>query len=493
MNKLELFKLLRKNIKLSEKRSPIFEQNKWAKVVVYFLAFLFIVYLIMYGCIIGGTADGEPGAMIAAMVIILPIDFLLRFIFQTTPAMMAKPYILMPISRYSVIETFLVSSHFSGYNFLWLGMFIPYSIILFFSGGFWATIYVLILSMLLIILNSQIYLFFRTLINRSPLWFIPAACFYALPYIPLLFIKPVSKAFEKVWTALQTAGTEWWMLPLVLLLIAGMFMVNRYFQFKYVYEEISKKTEKDLKKVSQFKFFNRFGLVGEYLKIELKSNIRNRTMKSRCILSLVMVAFFSAIIAYTSIYDNVIMKNFWLLYCFALYSMTSLIKIMGQEGNYIDLLMTQRENILALLKAKFWFYCCVLVIPFVILLPAVFTGKFTILMLLAYMFLVGGCMHFIIFQLAVYNKQTLPLQLKVTGKGNYENGIQIGIEMAIMLVPGIVLGLGYLTVGLTVTYIFMCVIGLAFILTSNLWLRNIYNRMMKRRYENIAGFHDTRG
>ena len=491
MTRLELFRLLRKNIKISEKRSPIFEQNKWAKVLVYFLSTMFIIYLIMYGSIIGSAADGEAGTMIAAMLIILPIDFLLRFIFQSTPAMMVKPYILLPISRYTAIECFLVSSHFSGYNFLWLGMFIPYSIILFFSGSILATIYVLILSMLFIILNSQIYLFFRTLINRSPLWFIPAILFYAVPFTPMAF-KPSEKTFEKIFEGIQSAGTEWWLLPLLLLAIVGVFFLNRHFQFKYVYEEISKKTEKALKKVSQFKFFNRFGLIGEYLKLELKSNMRNRTMKSRCILSLVMVSFFSAIIAYTSIYDNPMMINFWLLYCFALYSMTSLIKIMGQEGNYIDLLMTHRENILALLKAKFWFYCCILIVPFVILLPAVFTGKFTILMLFAYMFLVGGCMHFIIFQLAIYNKQTLPLQLKVTGKGNYENGIQIGIEMAILLVPGVILGLGYLTVGLTATYIFMCVLGLGFILTSNLWLRNIYNRMMKRRYDNIEGFHETR-
>ena len=207
MNKIQLFKLLRHNIKLSEKRSPVFEQNKWAKVLIYFLAAMFVIYLIMYGAIIGYAADGEPGTMIAAMLIILPIDFLLRFIFQNTPAMMAKPYILMPISRYSVIECFLVSSHFSGYNFLWLGMFIPYSIILFFSGGFWATIYVLVISLLLIILNSQIYLFFRTLINRSPLWFIAAVAFYALPFAPLLFIRPVSKGIEKIADALQTAGT----------------------------------------------------------------------------------------------------------------------------------------------------------------------------------------------------------------------------------------------------------------------------------------------
>ena len=491
MNKLKLFKLLRHHIKLSEKRSPVFEQNKWAKGLIYFLSAMFIIYLIMYGAIIGAAADGEPGVMIAAMIIILPIDFLLRFIFQTTPAMMAKPYILLPISRYSVIECFLISSHFSGYNFLWLAMFCTFSFILFFSGAFWLTVYVLVISMLLIILNSQIYLFFRTLINRNPLWIIASVALYTIPFIPIIF-SPKSKTIGKVVDTMTAHGTDWWMLPVILLLIAGLFYVNRNFQFKYVYEEISKKSEKALKKVSQFKFFNRFGIVGEYLKLELKSNIRNRAMKSRCIMSIVMVSFFSAIIAYTDIYDHPLAINFWLLYCFALYSMTSLIKIMGQEGNYIDLLMTQRETILSLLKAKFWFYCSVLVIPFVILLPAVFTGKFTILMLFAYMLLVGGCMHFIIFQLAVYNKQTLPLQQKVTGKGNFENGIQIGIEMAIMFVPGIILGLGYITVGLTATYVFMCLLGLGFILSSNLWLRNVYNRMMKRRYENIEGFHDTR-
>ena len=59
MNKLQLFKLLRKNIKLSEKRSPVFEQNKWAKVLIYFLAAMFIIYLIMYGAIIGYAADGN--------------------------------------------------------------------------------------------------------------------------------------------------------------------------------------------------------------------------------------------------------------------------------------------------------------------------------------------------------------------------------------------------------------------------------------------------
>jgi hypothetical protein len=268
--------------------------------------------------------------------------------------------------------------------------------------------------------------------------------------------------------------------------------VNRHLQFKYVYEEISKKTERALKHVSQFAFFNHFGLIGEYLKIELKSNIRNKTMRSRCISSLVAVVIFSSLVAYTHIYDSDLMLNFWCLYCFALYGITALIKIMGQEGNYIELLMMHRENLIALLKAKFWFYSGVLIVPFVIMLPAVITGKFTILMLFAYMLLTAGFLHFIIFQLAVYNKQTIPLQLKMTAKGNFENGMQLVIELFALFGPVVITGVGYLLVGLTWTYIFMCVLGLAFILTHPIWIRHIYKRMMKRRYENLEGFMTTR-
>ena len=492
MNKWSLFRLLRSHVNLSYKRSPAFDQNRWAKVLMYFGGAFFALYLIIYGTAIGAAADGEAGTIISLMVVILPIDFLLRFIFQSTPAMMVKPYILLPISRYTAIECFLLSSHISGYNFLWLAMFVPYTIIVIAGGAFWgASLMVLLSSLLCIILNSQIYLFFRTLVNRNVLWILPGIALYALPYLPFAFDSK-GKLFKKMLDTVQEHGADWWMLPAILLLLAVLFFVNRHFQFKYVYEEISKKKEKELKKVSDFKFFNRFGIVGEYLKLELKANIRNKVMRSRTIMSLALVVAFSLLVAYTPVYDNPMMTNFWCLYCFAIYSVTSLIKIMGQEGNYIDLLMMHRENIIALLKAKFWFYSLVLIIPFVIMLPAVFAGKFSLLMLFAYMLLTAGFLHFIIFQLAVYNKQTIPLQLKMTAKGNFENGMQIVIEMTALIGPILITGLGYLLVGLTYTYIFMCVVGLAFILAHPLWIRNIYNRMMQRRYENLEGFHSTR-
>ena len=80
----------------------------------------------------------------------------------------------------------------------------------------------------------------------------------------------------------------------------------------------------------------------------------------------------------------------------------------------------------------------------------------------------------------------------MTAKGNFENGMQLVIELTALIGPILITGLGYLLVGLTYTYIFMCVVGLVFIVTHPLWIRNIYRRMMMRRYDNLEGFHSTR-
>jgi hypothetical protein len=371
-------------------------------------------------------------------------------------------------------------------------MFLPYSFIILIAGaGFWPVVIELVGCQLLIMLNSQVYLFFRTLINRNVLWFLASVVFYMIPFWPLL-MKFDTDTFSKMLDLYSAFGRSGWLLPVLIACLVGLFLVNRYLQFRFIYEEISKKKEHALKHISQFGFLNRFGLVGEYLKIEIKSNMRNKAMRSRCIMILSLIVVFSSLTAYTDVYNSTFMTNFWCIYCFALFGVASLTKFMGQEGNYIDLLMVHEENIIALLKAKFWFYTIALLIPFLIMLPAVFTGKFTWLMIFAYMSLTAGLVHFILFQLAVYNKQTIPLQLKITSGSNIENGWQIVIEMVALCSPGIIVSTGFALAGETPTYIFMILLGLVLVALHPLWIRNIYKRMMQRRYENLEGFHATR-
>ncbi len=69
---------------------------------------------------------------------------------------------------------------------------------------------------------------------------------------------------------------------------------------------------------------------------------------------------------------------------------------------------------------------------------------------------------------------------------------QFIVEMFCLFIPVIFVSVIQALFNGTVAYIIMLAIGLVFIATHRLWLRNIYNRFMKRRYKNMAGFRASR-
>jgi len=493
---LRLFRLLRHNNRLGFLRSPSLQQGVAARVLLLLGGAFFVFYLIFYGTMFGSiaAADDDFGFIIAIMPFLLLIDFGLRFMVQQTPAMLLKPYMLLPISRRNVVDCFLITSQLSIYNFLWLAMLLPYAIIIL-AGGcpLWLVVQLVVAGLLLIIVNSQFYLIVRTLLGRSVFWFILPLVVYGAYFVPLL-VDTKGRLFSHMFDAVVAwADTPLLLVP-VLLLYALVYWANRSLQFAFAYREVTLTNARrtSIKHVSRFSFLDVFGHTGEYLKLELKSILRNKAVRSRVVMSMVYMVVLSAVITYTDIYDGRLMLNFWCYYSFALYGATTLVKVMCPEGNYIDFLMVHRQHILTLLRAKYYFHVAVLIIPLLIMLPAVFEGKFSLLMMVAYFFLSSGLLYFLLFQLAVYNKQTLPLNQQITGKGNIENGLQMVIELVAFVLPGAMVSVLLLLFSETWAYLILALIGLLFTLSHPLWLQNVYSRMMKRKYENLEGFHASR-
>ena len=244
--------------------------------------------------------------------------------------------------------------------------------------------------------------------------------------------------------------------------------------------------------MTQLSQFERFGEVGEYLKLEVKSIMRNKNIRKAFISANILILLFSLAISFTDIYDGG-MTKFLAVYNFAIYGAMLLVKTMCYEGNYIDCLMVHKENILQLLKAKYFLYTALLLLPMVLMLPTVFMGKCSLLMLIGIMLMVGGPVHACFLYLAIINKQTIPLNTKFIGKGTMEtNFLQIAVEIGAFLLPLVLLNIFPLVFGDIGGALALMAIGLLFILTYRVWLRDIYRRMMKRRYENLEGFHATR-
>ena len=72
------------------------------------------------------------------------------------------------------------------------------------------------------------------------------------------------------------------------------------------------------------------------------------------------------------------------------------------------------------------------------------------------------------------------------------SAIQMVVNFGAFGIPLILYSVLNAFLGETAAYSILFAIGLGFTLTSPLWIRNVYKRFMKRRYENMEGFRDSR-
>lgn len=504
MNRLQTILELRRHRKLAEKRAFNYEQNKTAKYVMMFMGGFVIVYLMFFAVMFSLIANESTSRtaielMMGLAPFILLIDFLFRFAAQQTPSQIVKPYVLLPIPKSTCIDTFLGISLFNWGNAIWFAMLVPFAVMsVLFVEGFWVTLGFLFCFYLLILANSQWYSIVRTLLTNSLLYWLVPIVVYAIVALPILLKGGSEKGFENffdLYAGIGTAIGEGSALPYLgaFALLVVLVAINRRLQMANVMREISKTEQTKLYTVSQFAYFDRFGEVGQYIKLEIKTILRNKNPRKGFIVATSLVFVLSLVIALTDVYDGQYMTNFWCIYNFVIFGSVQLTRVMCNEGNFIDCLMVRRENILKLLHAKYFFYCAMLLLPMVLMLPTVISGKWSVLMLLSYALFTAGFQYFILFQMAVYNKQTVPLNTKFISKSGVENNYyQVVVQLVAMFFPLILIVVLQTLLSDTAAYLILMFIGIAFVATYPLWMRNIYNRMMQRKYVLMEGFRSSR-
>ncbi|MBS6240337.1 MAG: hypothetical protein KH897_18680 [Bacteroides sp.] len=495
---MNLFLELRRHGKLAEKRHPMYEKSKFGKFWMYFMSVFWAGYLIFFGTTFAFAFDGGAKeayhVMNSGLIFILALDFLLRLPFLKTPTQEVKPYLLLPIKRSRLIDFLLLRSGLNSFNLLWLFLFVPFAIItvtkfygiggvLTYCIGIW----------LLIVFNNYWYLLCRTLMDERIWWVLLPIVIYG-GIAAALFIpdnSPLFSFFIDLGEGFITGNILTFIC--VLVAITLMWFINRSIMQKLVYNELNKTedTTVQVKTVSEYKFLDRYGEIGEYIRLELKLLLRNKVCRKSLYSVTAIVLIFSLTISFSDIYDGG-MRDFFVLYNYIIFGIFFLSPLMSYEGNYIDGLMSRKESIYSLLRAKYLLYSIALIIPFVLMIPGMVTGRVSVLGCIAWIVFVPGAVYFCLFQLAVYNNKTLDLNAKMTGRQNVGTGLQNLISGAAFGVPLLLFFVLNATVGKEVTPWILLVIGILFIATSRWWLRNVYHRFMKRRYKNMEGFHDSR-
>ena len=503
MNRLQLYRTLYRHRSLSMRRALDYEHNRSAKYLFYIgyiMAFVYMLFIaVLLSLKVNNMRDtNAAGLIVGILPIILLVDLFIRFTYQQTPAQIIKCYALLPLPRKVCIESFIGASLFNLGNAWWYVLFVPYCVMsVVFSYGLFATILLLAFIGLAILLNSQLYVLFRTLVSQSLLWILGLLAVYGLLAIPMIFGGNGSFAsslfiYSRLGIALSQG--EIWPLLIVLALLIAVVWLNREVQFHAIWRELT--SEKAATKVNgkdRLAFLRQHGEVGEYAHLEWKLISRNKFPRKTFIYSFFLIALLSVLITFTQAYNGDGMVRFWCSYNFVILGLTLLSRLLSMEGNYIDMLMVHPNSIYSLLRAKYYVYCGLLIVPFMLMLPMVFVGKASLLMLLSFALFAAGFQFLVFFQSAVYNKRTQKLNVSLMSSRNVErNYLYLFVCLLALLTPVIFVGMLSMFCSPTICYLCLGLVGLIGIATHRLWIRNVYVRMMARRHENLEGFRTSK-
>lgn len=495
---MNLFLELWKNGKLASRRHPMYEKNRFGQFFIYLGIALWIGYLMFFAVFFALTLNGEsvePYHLInGVLILFLIMDFCLRIPFQKTPSQEIKPYLLLPIPRRKLIDMLLIRSGLSGFNFFWLSFFVPFAILT--VARFYGVSGVLTYSLgiwMLMLANNYLFLLCRTLIAGHKAWLALPVGLYGGWLAAMLIPEdsPLLTLFVDLGEGFITgqlltfAGCG--------AVIAALWYTNHRILQKTLYNEINKveDTTVQVKSVSEYRFLDRYGQLGEYIRLELKLLLRNKICRNQLYMVLGCTSVFSLILGFTDTYTG-LGKDFFIIYNFQLMAVMFLSTLMSYEGNYIDALLIRRESIYTLLRAKYLFYSAAQLIPFLLLTPGMVKGSISLPLCLGWLFFTPGPIYCLLFQMAVYNSKTIDLNTKMMSGKNVGSGMQNLVSSASFIVPFVFYFLATLLVGETNAPWLLMAIGLVFILASPWWLKQVYRRFMKRRYQNLEGFHQSR-
>ena len=476
MHTLRTLFLLHDNERLCRQRNPLWGHGsavlllRWLLTAVYAVSLLSLVRSLA-AAVLSGALRVE---LWAAVILFLIPDFWLRFIFQQSPALRTGACALMPVPRRLLVHHFLLQSLFAPYNIFWLLCFFwPLGLLCVVPLLSWTGLAVwMLLSLSLVVCSALFYQMIRLLSGGRFLWvFVVAALDVALLFAAVLWGGGAA--------AVPTLPL--WLVPAAFAAVAVMYAVV-FRVLRRLREEPSLGSEH----AAAASFLAHLPLLSlEWLLRWRNSRVRTAQLSILCLMAMLCLAQWGEADA-----DGV-MTSFTCLYCFAVPGMLMLVDVMSHEGNYMEALLMKRGAVERLMRSKYLFNVLFLLLPLLMLAPAVAQGRMHLLQCLAYMLFTAGVIFPLLFLRAPYNAaaRALHRQRRVRASHSWPHDI---MAIAVLSVPiAMERGARWLLGDVWGCAVLM-LLGVAGVASHRLWLAYVARRFMLRRHALVEGFRTTR-
>ena len=336
-------------------RSPAFTGNMILKVFMILGAIYFTVMFLLLGFgsyfLIDKATDEDPLLMVNKYIIYyLVADLLVRLFLQTIPIINIRPLLTLPIKRSTIVNFALGKSAVSFFNIIHAFFFIPFSIVLLIEG--YNPLYVVFWHlgiMALIFANN----FLNILLNNKDSLLVGFIAFLgvagALQYYEVFDITEYTVAF------FQGMYTTVYMFILPLLVLAVLWVsCFRYFRSHLYLDTGLSRKQKDVS-TEDYTWLNRYGILGTFLKNDIKLIRRNKRSKTSVGMSVVFL--FYGLIFFTGAieaYDNSFMYMFAAIFVTGGFLFTFGQFVPSWDSAYYPLMMSQNIQYREYISSKWW-------------------------------------------------------------------------------------------------------------------------------------------
>lgn len=472
-------------------RSASFGTNLAMKILIGFFAIYFMI--IFVGAGIGSYFFIREELKLDPLVVInkfliyyLVLDLTVRFFFQKMPVLNIKPLLTLPIKRNTIVHFTLGKTALSFFNWLHAFFFITFSIVLMLNGY---SVLNVILWHIGIIALFYFNNFINVLINNKDVVFYPVVALVAglglAQYYNLFDITQYTQPF------FQGMFSTYYMFFIPILFVVATY----YFAFNYFKNNLNLDegltSKSDIAKTENYIWLNQFGVLGTFLKNDIRLLKRNKRSRTTVIMSFFFI-FYGLLFFTNSIeaYNNPAMRVFAGIFVSGGFLFTFGQFIPSWDSAYYQLMMSQNIQYREYISAKWWLMVIGTIISTILASFYLYFGVETyLLIVVGAIFNIGVNSHLVMLGGAFVKT---PIDLS-TGKGAFGDKQAFNIKTMLIAIPKLLVPMGLYALGY---YLFSPNIGLLFVALAGIMgfaFRNyVFSKIEKiyktEKYATIAAY-----
>lgn len=470
-------------------RSSYWQKGIALKIIMGFFVLYMVAAFLSIG--VGGYfilkklfPEQDPLQIVNSMLVFVILgDLVFRYLMQKLPVMNIKPLLILPIKKEKLVHYVLGKSAFSGFNFLSLFFYIPFSVVLIMQD--YNTIGVLgwLIAMFFVI---QAINFLNFLINKNNKVF----AFIVTLLIGLATLQQFTSFDVSVYSQLIfDAIVANSILVFVPIIIAA---VLYYVNFKllrsrvYLDDLVAIKTEEA--NTADLSWTEKLGDISPFIKNDIRLIWRNKRTKTVFLMSFLFLFYGLIFFTQKTYQDMPAMLMFAGLFVTGGFTLNYGQFIPAWDSAHYKMLMSQSFRYRKFLDSKWFLMVAMTTILYFLSFPYLYFGtKIFLMITVGAIFNIGFNSLFLLYA-GSFNRKRIDLTKGGFGNTQGTSATQFLIVIPLMLLPMAIFWVFNSFVGYNSGYILVALIGVVGLVFKNYFMNLIEKKYIKDKYAMINAF-----